>query len=165
MKCFRAMNSSAASLKFLPGLWWGLMSDLRVRGMGYRESGAFLLTSRESAERAVRAWLPYDELAPESLEYGHVRLETSAFGRLWDWCAERSLKVIADVHTHPEGPGQSPSDRAYPMIARAGHVALIVPWFALRDPRPRDVSFNLYRGSGEWSSYHKRRAAKRIVLL
>lgn len=41
------------------------------------------------------------------------------------------------------------------MISIAGHVALIVPHFAMRQPRPFDVSFNVYRGDGEWSSFFK----------
>jgi proteasome lid subunit RPN8/RPN11 len=139
------------------------MRDLRERGRGYRESGAFLLASRKADDNEVCTWLPYDELAPESLAYDYIRLETEAFGRLWDWCTERNLKVVADVHTHPTGPRQSESDRAHPMLALAGHVALIVPWFAQRRPRPCDVSFNLYKGGGKWSSYFKRNAAKRII--
>ena len=48
----------------------------------------------------------------------------------FDICKARGLTVVADVHTHPSGAEQSGSDRAHPIIARAGHLALIVPNFA-----------------------------------
>lgn len=157
------MNSSNKRLEFAPGVWAALMSDLSARGGGRRESGAFLLASAEAGDEVVRSWLPYDELAPESLNYAYVRLESDAFGRLFDWCSNKGVKVIADIHTHPWGPNQSPSDRAHPMISLAGHVALIVPWFAQRNPHPKDVSFNVYEGSGKWSSYYRGDAAARIL--
>lgn len=163
MRCFKAMSSSHARLEFAPGVWRGLMQDLRRRGRGQRESGAFLLARRDDALRVVRTWLAYDELAPESLNHGYVRLETSAFSRLWEWCDQRQLHVAADVHTHPWGPGQSDSDRAFPMIALAGHIALIVPSFALGEPQPIDVSFNVYQGGGRWISVFGRVAASKIL--
>jgi len=157
------MNSSPTQLEFAPGVWRGLMQDLCRRGRGQREAGAFLLAHRDDAVRAVQTWLAYDELAPESLNYEYVRLETAAFSRLWEWCDQQQLQVVADVHTHPLGPGQSDSDRAFPMIALAGHIALIVPRFALGEPQPVDVSFNVYRGSGRWTSDFGRAAASKIL--
>jgi proteasome lid subunit RPN8/RPN11 len=131
------------------------MEDLRARGNGKRESGAFLLSRAEDESNAVTSWLPYDELWPESLAYSYVRLETEAFTKLWDWCVRHRVRVIADVHTHPWGPRQSHSDRANPMLSIAGHIALIVPNFAQFHPQPGDVSFNVYLGDGEWSSFYK----------
>lgn len=163
MRFFRATNLSAKPLKFQPGVWDDLMKDLRDRGRGYRESGAFLLSDALSEARVVSVWLPYDELAPESLAYNYIRLESSAFSRLWEWCEARRLKVVADVHTHPTGPKQSLSDREHPMLALAGHIALIVPWFAQRRPKPRNVGYNIYKGNGEWTTYYRWNAAKRII--
>ena len=51
----------------------------------------------------------------------------------------RGLTVVADVHVHPGDSGQSNSDRAYPMISQAGHIALILPRFA-RKPIQHDDS-------------------------
>jgi proteasome lid subunit RPN8/RPN11 len=140
------------------------MDDLRRRGGGRRESGAFLLSELNAPNGVVRAWLAYDELAPESLAYNYVRLESAAFSRLWDWCSCRGLSVVADVHTHPLGPRQSPSDRANPMVSIIGHIALIVPRFAQGKPRPRDVSLNVYRGGGKWTSFYRRAAEALLVV-
>jgi len=139
------------------------MLDLRKRGQGCHESGAFLLARRDDPERVVHEWLAYDELDPEAFNLGYVRLKTAAFSRLWEFCDRRLLQVVADVHTHPWGPRQSDSDRAFPMIALAGHIALIVPRFARGEPKPVDVSLNVYRGGGHWISVSGRAAASKII--
>lgn len=153
------------SLEFRRGVWRGLMADLHRRGGGQRESGAFLLGHVTDAAKVVEQWLPYEELDPEALNFEYVRLGTSAFPKLWEECAARRLEVVADVHTHPMGPGQSRSDRANPMISLAGHLALIVPWFARGKLQPVDVSVNVYLGGGAWKSHFRRDAAALINLL
>lgn len=145
-------------------VWKALIEDLCKRGFGRRESGAFLLGRMDGDVRRVQAWVPYDELDADALTAGYVRLDTSAFTRLWAICAETGLSVVADVHTHPDGPTQSPSDRANPMISQAGHFALIVPKFARGGVVPRDISVNVYLGGKQWASYFKRDAQKLIRL-
>lgn len=140
-------------LEFEHGVWSALVADLRRRGGGRRESGAFLLGQATETVGTVKKWVPYDELDPTSLNYSYVRLESTAFSCLWAICTELKLEVVADVHTHPKGPCQSLSDRANPMISRAGHIALIVPGFAHGKVLPRDLSFNVYLGGGKWNSY------------
>ena len=59
--------------------------------------------------------------------------------------------MLADLHTHG-GPGparQSSLDRDNPMIAQPGHVALIVPNFAIGF-RMRDVCVYEYLDSHRW---------------
>lgn len=147
------MNYNVKPLRFPAALWRSLMLDLRRRGRGYRESGAFLLGRTRHTVKNVLEWLPYDELDPISLHYDYVRLSTESFPRLWNICAERGLEVVGDVHTHPFGPEQSLSDRANPMVSTVGHTALIVPRFAAGDVIPLDVSVNVYLGGGRWSSH------------
>lgn len=159
---YKAMNLSLKPLKFAPGVWTDLMSDLKRRGGGRRESGAFLLAQVAQNDDVVCTWLPYDVLAPESLAYAYVRLESTAFSRLWAYCDEHQMKVIADIHTHPKKPIQSLSDRAHPMIAFSGHIALIVPNFAQNFPRPYDCSFNVYLGNHRWVNCYREQAEKLI---
>lgn len=152
------------SLEFRTGVWPALMADLFRRGRAFRESGAFLLGKTNLTGKVVYEWLPYDELDPASLNFEDVRLGTNAFSKLWAECDVRGLQVVADVHTHPRGPRQSRSDRANPMIALAGHVALIVPNFAQGVVQPSDLSVNVYLGGGAWQSYFERDAAALIKL-
>lgn len=159
------MNSSSTLLEFAPAVWPALIEDLRRRGRGVRESGAFLLGRRDAGVRTVTQWLPYEDLDPKALKFDYVRLESNAFSRLWDACAAKGLEPVADVHTHPFGPRQSKSDREHPMISLTGHVALIVPCFAQGRVAPADVSVNVYLGGGRWESHFEREAQARIALL
>lgn len=159
------MNSPLKPLEFATGVWPALIEDLRCRGRGVRESGAFLLGRHRAGVRSVAQWLPYEQLDPAALNFEYVRLESAAFGRLWDACSARGLEPVADVHTHPFGPRQSGSDRKYPMISLAGHVALIVPRFAQGRILPVDVSVNVYLGGGGWESHFEGEAHARIALL
>lgn len=158
------MNSTAKLLEFRPGVWTTLIADLRKRGHGCRESGAFLLGNIVNGTKVVQAWLPYDELDPSSLNYEYIRLRSEAFPKLWEICEQRHMQVVADVHTHPRGPGQSPSDRANPMIGLAGHMALIIPRFAQGNVTPADISVNVYLGAKKWESHFGQQASAFIKL-
>jgi proteasome lid subunit RPN8/RPN11 len=146
-------------------LWRQIIGELAARGHGDRESGAFLLGQVGSGRvRRVFDVIYYDDLDERCLT-GGISFDGSAYGRLWDQCGERGLPVIADVHTHP-GPGvaQSSTDRAHPMIAQAGHIALIVPDFAQHTVSPSQVGVHEYLGDGEWDSHLGRAAARRFHI-
>jgi hypothetical protein len=133
------------------------LAALRERGHGRHESGAFLLGREDESGRRIVDFLLYDDLDPNSLSSGIVHLDGRYFGRLWDACRERDLTVVADVHTHPWGEGQSASDQAHPIIARRGHIAFIVPRYALAPVRLEDVGMYRYQGSGEWETVPRSR--------
>lgn len=157
------MNSNR--LEVHKATWLDLMKDLRQRGGGKRESGAFLLGQVQGHTRHVHSWVAYDDLDPEALTRGYVRLGTAAFTQLWALCEARRQAVVADVHTHPRGPQQSLSDRNNPMISQAGHMALIVPRYAQGEVTPRSVSVNVYLGAKCWASYVDREAEARIYMV
>lgn len=132
--------------------WFILMRELARRGRGERESGAFLLAHTDSAPRKVSATVFFDDLHEDALN-GAVSIPGTAFARLWEICERRSLRVIADIHTHPgSGVQQSHIDAANPMVARRGHVGIIVPHFAQRDTRPERVGYHVYQGDRTWTS-------------
>ena len=93
----------------------------------------------------------------------HKRAEVAAGTRLLavppsphrDFAAvlrQPGLSVIADVHTHPTGAGQSPSDRDNPMVAQAGHVAIIVPNYARVRVWRHRLGLYRYRGAHQWDN-------------
>jgi hypothetical protein len=145
-------------------LWDGLLDKLRERGGGVRESGAFLLGTVDSARRVAHSIVLYDDLDPDCLNEGYVRFDGRHYGRLWEICAKNSLSVIADVHTHPFGPGQSHSDKTHPMVSIPGHIALIVPNYAQGELSPADVGVYVYRGRHRWTAYRDQRAAAVLVV-
>jgi len=134
-----------------PRLWERLLALLRERGQQEsRESGAFLLGVRAGKRARITDFVLYDDLDPHCLDTSIVSFDGRYFDDLWELCRQRGLIVIADVHVHPEGAGQSGSDRANPMISRAGHIALIVPAFARQPVRRRDLGIYEYRRSKQW---------------
>lgn len=149
----RHLVGRGALLRFTSDRWLEMVAELERRAGGVRESGAFLLGRRDRERRTVASVVYFDDLDPHALRGGIV-LGTAAFARLWDLCRELDLRVVGDVHTHPaDWVCQSDIDRANPMIAKAGHVALIVPNLAAGAVRLRGVGVHLYGGDRGWSSW------------
>lgn len=127
-----------------------MVSELEVRGAGARESGAFLLGRPRRRRPRVTHVAYFDDLEPGSLN-GAVHLTLVGYSRLWALCSELGVEVLGDVHTHPgDMVGQSHIDQANPLVARAGHIALIVPRFARERIKPDDVAAYEYRGDDGW---------------
>ncbi len=134
-------------------LWRRLLARLRERGRNRsRESGAFLLGQRHGGRAQIVDFVLYDDLDPHCLDSGIVRFDGRYFSELWALCKARGLTVVADVHVHPDGSGQSDSDRAHPMISRAGHIALVLPRFAVAPQPRRHLGVYRYEGSKRWTT-------------
>jgi hypothetical protein len=146
-------------------VWRRLVARLRERGLGEsRESGAFLLGFQNPGQPArIVDFVLYDDLDPHSLDTGIIRFDGRHFGKLWAICRRRRLTVVADVHVHPGGSGQSASDKAHPMITQANHLALILPDFA-RLPMPRE-EIGIYRYLGDQAWHTVPRIRRRIFFL
>ena len=57
--------------------------------------------------------------------------------------------VVADAHTHPAAAFQSSSDKENPMVARSGHIAIIIPNFAWPHVQQRSMRIE-YSGEHAW---------------
>lgn len=148
------------------GVYRGLVADLAASGRGVKESGAFLLGTLKAGQRRVESYLMYDVVAPQSSQkHDYVVLTGEEMAIAWDYCYRHGLEVVADVHTHPLGPAQSESDREYPMVSVAGHVALIVPFFATQDPQPRDLGVHVFHGDQRWSSLFGAQAESAVHIV
>ena len=150
-------------LRFKRRQWRNLIKELGGRGEGRREAGAFLLAPRNDIHCVSRVEY-FDDLDPNCLK-GHVHIDGRAFSKLWDACESDGLVVVGDVHTHPgSSVRQSPIDMANPMVARAGHIALIVPHLATRSVRPRQVGVHQYEGDDGWTSWFGKEASTRLSV-
>ena len=141
-------------------LWRTGLAELNRRGGGRRESGAFLLGRRHGLLRRIEQFVYYDDLDPHSLDSGIVTLDGDCFGTLWSLCRTSDLSVVADVHTHPGAGYQSMTDRENPMIAVAGHIALIVPNLAENLVGPAEIGVYEYLGKHEWRPYSGKEASR-----
>lgn len=146
----RAFVAPNHAIRCPPPLWNQVLRELARRGGDRHEAGAFLLGTISRDKRCVVSAVYYDDLDAAAYESGVCILHGDAFSRLWAICRSRGLTVVADVHTHPGGAGQSHSDRTNPMVARAGHIALIVPKFARPPVRMTEVGVYQYRGDHQW---------------
>lgn len=141
-------------------LWAHILAELARRGEDCHEAGAFLMGDIQRGHRDVREVVYYDELDRNAYSTGVCVLYGDAFSRLWALARQKRLTVVADVHTHLGRAVQSFEDRTNPMVARAGHIALIVPYFA-RPPVLRDaLGIYEYRGDHEWIDYSGARARR-----
>jgi proteasome lid subunit RPN8/RPN11 len=138
-------------------LWRDGLAELQRRGRGERESGAFLLGHRamvrDRDRRRVAHFAYYDDLDPHCLDTGIVVFDGAGYGPLWALCRETGFTVVADVHTHPGVARQSHADRRNPMIAKAGHVAVIVPDYAQGEGRRERLGVYKYEGAHGWRDY------------
>lgn len=117
-------------IRFDRSLWLTCMSQLHARSCGRHESGCFVLGTIDRHRHYAQRCVYYDELDPSAYSSRVCILHGDAFTRLWELCRAEKMAVIADIHTHPAGAFQSEADRTNPMIARAGHLAIIVPNYA-----------------------------------
>jgi hypothetical protein len=146
-------------------MWRRLVIELRKRGYGERESGAFLLGECDSG-RATQ-FICYDDLDKAALLSGIITVHARGFARLWDICQEQNLRVLADIHTHPSNwTGQSESDRTHPMVAQEGHIAIILPNYARGNLRSlRGAGIHEYLGDHKWKTWEPKYGPIKISLL
>jgi len=122
-----------------------------------------LLAPRGKERIVVRSVL-YDDLDPACL-VGGIDFHSDGYQRLSALCRTERLHVIGDVHTHPSREvGQSLIDRENPMLSRAGHVALILPFYAQGNLRETDIGLYRYLGSTRWEGWTGPAAARRLYV-
>jgi len=154
----RALLRRSRGIRIGPARWTALLAELDRRGERCHEAGAFLLGMREGDLREVQDIVFYDELDSGAYSSGVCILHAPAFAALWSICRARGLTVVGDVHTHPGGAFQSEADRTNPMVAREGHIAIIVPDFATGRPATTRLGVYEYRGNHEWADHSGARA-------
>lgn len=145
--------------------WFRALKELRKRGAGYRESGAFFLGCR--AKLKVTQVIFYDDIDKHALDTGIVRLAGESLIGVWDLCRAEGWDLLFDVHTHPTGSvAQSYSDQTNPMVRRSGHTAVIVPSFAQRNLCSlTGCGIYEYQGNHKWRTCQPTEQRIKLTLL
>jgi proteasome lid subunit RPN8/RPN11 len=148
-------------------LWAQLIFQLRRRGKGVGESGAFLLGPQDSVSGRVTTYVCYDDLDPEAYQSGAIAFHAVGHAALWEYCRKKKLQVLADVHTHPgQSVRQSPIDQRNPMIPMQGQTAIIVPNFAhTRWWSLGAVGIYEYLGDFKWRTHDASQKPRRVCLI
>ena len=132
-------------------LWQRLVRELRERGRSAtRESGAFLLGTRDARRSRISDFVLYDDLDPHCLDTGIVRFDGRYYGALWERVERSKRSVVADVHVHPGEAFQSDIDSRNPMIAQVGHIALILPHYAKSPASHSDARVYVFEERDRW---------------
>jgi proteasome lid subunit RPN8/RPN11 len=131
-------------------VWRNGVAELRRRANGRRESGAFLLGNIENGVRVIRKFLFYDDVDPHCFDKGIVEFNGRLLHVVHTECRKLGMRLVADVHVHPGGHGQSSSDRANPMDPRSGHIAMILPNFAKGEFQPGQFGIYEFQGRNNW---------------
>lgn len=158
----QALLRRSRGIRIEPVRWTALLAELDRRGERLHEAGAFLLGTREGDLREVQDVVFYDALDPEAYSSGVCILHAPAFAALWSMCRARGLTVVGDVHTHPGGAFQSEADRTNPMVAREGHIAIIVPNYGAGRPATSKLGVFEYCGDHAWTD-HSGTGARRFL--
>jgi hypothetical protein len=148
----RARVAPRHRLACAKGVWDVILVELERLGGRRHEAGVFLLGKLRGAHREVQAAIFYDDLDSEAYDSGVCVLHGDAFAKLWAICREKNMTVVADAHTHPAGALQSSSDKANPMVARPGHIAIIIPDYAQAPVDPESIGIYEYRGNHDWTN-------------
>lgn len=147
--------AAEAQIKIPILIWASMVKELRRRGRGKRESGAFLLGHADNTDNRVIRYVCFDDLDPHALVDGAIEFHDEGYSALWDMCRAERLKVLADVHTHPAASvRQSGIDAANPMLATIGHVGIILPYFGRTSRHSlAGIGVHRFRGSKKWDSW------------
>ena len=161
-----ASDLTITTIKVPVWLWAGVIFDLRRRGGGVRESGAFLLGRDDSDPARVTSYVCYDDMDAAAYQKGAIAFHASGCAALWQHCREKQVQMLIDVHTHPgRDVRQSSIDERHPMIPILGHTAMIVPnfaktaWWSLKA-----VGVYEYLGSFKWRTHPASAPSRRVKL-
>ena len=116
---------------------------LREASGGRRES-TVLWAGRPDGSRSVRI----SHVIEPSYRAAALRMTVPMMDRaqVVQVLREDDLVVVADLHTHPAEAFLSPVDRANPYSARTGHIAIVLPRYALEDGTDGWMAYE-YRGT------------------
>jgi proteasome lid subunit RPN8/RPN11 len=161
-----ATDADVKTIKVPLLLWASVIRDLRQRGGGVRESGAFLLGRFDRDPARVTSYICYDDVDPAAYQNGAIAFHASGCAALWQHCREKKLQLLIDVHTHPTADiRQSGIDVRHPMMPVTSHTSMIVPFFA-NTPwwSLKHIGVYEYLGGFKWRTHGASAPDRRVKL-
>lgn len=160
-------DEAVARFKIPIWLWVKIVLELRRRGHGVRESGAFLLGREDSYPARVTSYVCYDDVDPEAYQKGAIAFHANGCAALWAHCRQSGLQLLIDVHTHPGSDvRQSDIDERHPLMPIVGHTAMIVPNFARTSWRSlKAIGVYEYLGGFKWRTHPPSEKNRHVRLV
>lgn len=84
--------------------------------------------------------------------YDHFEVVEGQLGEISEWCADRELWVLGQVHSHPTDEPHSRADETWPASHRRGFLSVVFPFFA-HNSSVRHPNWRIYEaiGNGQWA--------------
>ena len=164
-QAIRRLKTPKPKLEIPVEVWSSIITTLRSRGCGQRESAAFLLGYCHPNYRECMDFIPHDDLDPHCLKRGAIDFDGAYYHKLWEICKRRKCDVVADIHTHPSREFISVVDREHPSVGRRGHIGLIVPFYAMCKTNPEAIGIYQFLGGTDWRTVRPKNRKKSLILL
>jgi hypothetical protein len=114
-----------------------------------REGLAYWIGADLQDGRAIVSTVAFPRVAAT---YDHFQVLEGQMGLVTTWCAERSLWVLGQVHSHPTDEPHSEADETWPASSRAGFLSVVFPFFAQHSD-VRTPQWRVYeaKANAEWA--------------
>ncbi|WML82340.1 hypothetical protein [Streptomyces sp. VNUA74] len=138
------MTTDTRQLALPTGAVGPVLKEIRRHGLADQETGALLLTGQ--SDMCVRV-VAVAGTAGIVREPDLFTVSAVAYDRLFTFAEERSYRVRAMIHSHPEEAFLSRTDRAYSLRV-PGFVSAVVPTYTAPPADP--VSWGWWRFEQDW---------------
>lgn len=140
------------------------ISGLRGRSAGWRESGAIWVGHIKGAVSIVTEVRFYHNLCNDKGRAFSLQLTEEAKFALYQDLAERGLKLVGMIHTHPGAwVDLSSVDKANQLCSRIGFWSLVVPHYARHSWNIKTIGVHIRIDSG-WHWFSTKEARNRISI-
>src|SRR5207244_10087357 len=91
-----ASDPTITTIKIPVWLWAGVIFDLRRRGDGVRESGAFLLGRDDRNPARVSSYICYDDVDPDAYQRRAIAFHANGCSAPWQQCRDKPPEMLVD---------------------------------------------------------------------
>jgi hypothetical protein len=138
------MTTDTSKLVLPVGAVAPVLQEIQRHGLADRETGALVLTGRSDMHALVVAIAGATGIVRGP---GLFTVSAGAYDRLFTFAEERSYRVRAMIHSHPERAFLSRTDRAYSLRV-PGFVSAVIPTYAAPPVDP--ASWGWWRFEQDW---------------
>lgn len=135
-----------------------------MQSAGWRESGALWIGSLDGECAHVADVLFYHDLGEDNGRPFSLEISEDTKLSLYGVLAQRRLKLLAMLHTHPAGwVGLSSIDEANQLCSRIGFWSLVLPWYGSRSWSLKRTGVHIRTNNG-WHQFSFEQAKDRILI-
>jgi hypothetical protein len=145
---------------------WNITTDgLRNRSKTGIESTCVWAGERAQSECTVTKVYFLDDLLGVKRGARSYRVPRCVIVNLFEALHANKLKIIADLHTHPEDwVGLSMPDKEHPIEFRSGFISIVFPNYGRPCISLTEIGFHEFIGSGMWRQWDFNEVLSRFII-